>query len=80
MLFGSLMIVLEKESGFTELPVAELSYVGCSLGVKEEKACWALINNSSDSMGCGRGGTESSSVHAGCSLETKDIGELLLSL
>ena len=51
-------------------------YVGCSLGVKEEKACWALINSSSDGMGCGREGTESSSVHAGCSLETKGIGEL----
>ena len=51
-----------KESGFTELPVAESSwmvYVGCSLGVKEEKACLALINDSSDGMGGGRKETES---------------------
>ena len=37
-------------------------------------------NNSSDGMGCGRGGTESSPVHA-CwllTIETKDIGELSL--
>ena len=53
-------------------------YVGCSLGVKEEKACWALINDSGDGMGGGRGGTESSSVAAGCSLETTDISEVLL--
>ena len=47
-------------------------FVGCSLEVKEEKACWALISNSSDGMGGGRGATESSSVGAGCSLETEE--------
>ena len=80
-MFGSLMIVLENESGFSELPVAASSwtvYVGCSLRVKEEKACWALINDSDDGMGGGRGGTESSSVAAGCSLETIDISEVSL--
>ena len=36
-MFGSLMNVLDKESGFTKLPVAVNG---------EEKACWALINDS----------------------------------
>ena len=48
------------------------------LGVKEEKTYWDLINDSSDSMGGGRRGTESSSVCGGCSLETTNIGELSL--
>ena len=37
-----------------------------------------LINDYSDDIGGGRRGTKSSLVHAGCSLETKDMDEISL--
>ena len=37
-----------------------------------------LINDYTDDIGGGRRGMESSSVPAGCSLETKDMDELSL--
>ena len=45
----------------------------CLLGVKAEEACWALINDSSDSMGGGKTRTELSSVCCSCSLKNTDM-------